>query len=517
MPSDTRFPSDHPSHSLEPSSSSAPSSDSIVFSPTVLPADVASSDGENDEDSSLAESEAHEQLQIVANATVLPDSSTITGGGAAPNASAVEEGADTIHSTLTDEEVAFLEHLDALSAPYSFGASFQGAGEFGRFGSSVAVSGDGQHFAFGMKYALNDGGDSTGAVQFHSSSSITTIYGESSGNEFGFAVSMSLDGRRVAVGAPKEDNSIGAVRVFEIRGAGDDGVGGVTSSSWELMGDPLRGEDSKDSAGFSVALSGSGDVVAVGTPRGGAGNTGSVIVYRWLGGNGWTSKGQTIYGDFSEDMAGYSVSLSYDGMLLAVGFSESSNNGLQMNGHVRVYSFNGFIWERLGPDLVGETADDHFGSSVALSSNGMRLVVGSDRYDLNKGAKDSGYCAVYDWKPSRNDWTLSAMLAGEESNERAGMSAAISFDGDRVACGGSGGRQVAFGDATGVVRVLMIRERMSSVVWPRNADGGTPVTMSRFGSSVALSNFGETLVAGAPTMTVNGNIMAGSAQVFRID
>ena len=42
------------------------------------------------------------------------------------------------------------------------------------------------------------------------------LHGQAAGDEFGFSVSLSSDGKRVAVGAPENDGR-GHVRVYELQ------------------------------------------------------------------------------------------------------------------------------------------------------------------------------------------------------------------------------------------------------------------------------------------------------------
>jgi hypothetical protein len=83
------------------------------------------------------------------------------------------------------------------------------------------------------------------------------IDGESSGDNFGVSVSMSSDGSRVAIGGNMNDcpsySNAGHVRVFE-----------YDSSSWVQLGSDIDGEWANDEFGWSVSLSADGDRVAIG-------------------------------------------------------------------------------------------------------------------------------------------------------------------------------------------------------------------------------------------------------------
>lgn len=379
----------------------------------------------------------------------------------------------------------------------------------------MAVSGNGEVIAAGAKAARNRAGESTGAVYFYmrdggNEFTSTVVYGNTDGSQFGHAIAMSEDGTRVVVGSPFDSNSAGGVSVYEYRR-------GSSPPVWDLMGEAIEGEGGR--FGFSVAISREGDVIAVGAILGGAQNGGSVKVYEWIEDIGWLQQGSTLEGESSMDMTGFSVSLSSSGTVLAVGTERSSKNQRDASGHVTVYTFQDSSWNKVGDELPGETAQDLFGSSVALSGDGTRLVAGSEGYDLNKNTPNSGYCAIFDLVGGR--WRMTNAVTGEDDDERMGHSAAISKDGSLVACGGVRGDiiiptgVISDSEDTGVVRLLKTgQNRVLSTFWPRYTDGVTLVVGSRFGSSVALTSTGETLVVGAPEMTVSNQTRAGAIQVF---
>ena len=87
--------------------------------------------------------------------------------------------------------------------------------------------------------------------------------------------------------------------------------------------------------------------------------------------------GADIDGEAASDAFGYSVSLSSDGLRLAVGAKDNDGNGSN-SGHVRVYDWNAGTgaWVQVGADLDGEAAGDEFGNSVSLSADGSRLAAG---------------------------------------------------------------------------------------------------------------------------------------------
>ena len=92
-------------------------------------------------------------------------------------------------------------------------------------------------------------------------------------------------------------------------------------------------------------------------------------IYEWDGTNSWTQIGQDIDGEAAYDYSGASVSLSSDGNTVAIGAYGNDGNGNDA-GHVRIFSYNGSVWNQMGQDIDGEAAWDESGSSVALNSAG---------------------------------------------------------------------------------------------------------------------------------------------------
>ena len=68
-----------------------------------------------------------------------------------------------------------------------------------------------------------------------------------------------------------------------------------------------------------------------------------------------------------------SVALSGSGAVLALGFTYAPVGGEEFVGVVRVYSWDGVAWVQRGGDIEGSAARSYFGSSVALSEDGITV------------------------------------------------------------------------------------------------------------------------------------------------
>ena len=69
-------------------------------------------------------------------------------------------------------------------------------------------------------------------------------------------------------------------------------------------------------------------------------------------------------------------------------------------------------------------ADDYFGGSVAMNSDGTILAIGRSQINRN-----SGQVWMYQFQPSKGSWVQSCVYSGEEFNTRFGHQVSLSADG----------------------------------------------------------------------------------------
>ena len=371
-------------------------------------------------------------------------------------------------------------------------------------GSSVAMTPKGDFFSVGFKEASGPA-ERTGAVRVYhrnvnnsySPIGLDRMFGKETGDEFGSSVSMSNDGQRVAVGA-RSSSSLpdkkknGEVTVFEYSQA---------TNSWAQLGSAIKGLDEIDRFGWSVSMSGDGNRVAAGAPKGNGG-TGSASIHEYNGLDWISSFDDILVGINDDDRAGFSVALSNDGTTLAVGAYTSSNSGLTNSGSVTVYRIDGFNWIVQGQTLGGVTDGAHFGYSVALSGDGMRLVVGSNGFHAGNMTK-TGLCEVFEFLEENSSWVKIGGSLGDD-NEEAGSHVSISTDGNIFSCSK---RTSVDGVMIGAVVVL----------GQNGTDWGVIDTVissfensTSFGTSASLSEDGKMLLVGAPAY----NSSAGYVELF---
>jgi hypothetical protein len=410
-------------------------------------------------------------------------------------------------------------------------------------------------------------------------------------DRFGYSVSMSDDGNTLAVGAPDENSaargiggeqaddcdatesfncasSAGAVYVYTRSGATWSGPVYVKASNTQAF----------QNFGFSIALSRDGNTLAVGAPGEGsaatgiggnpgyscdiqpfncASSSGAVYVYTrsgstWAGPVYVKASNNRPAGSFQPSQRfGFSIALSQDGNMLAVGAPGEGSAGIEgdpnyscdirpfncasSSGAVYVYTRSGATWS--GPDYVKASntqASQLFGSSIALSEDGNTLAAGAPGessaargiggnpdYSCGVGAvpvncaPSSGAVYVY----TRSDSAWSGPVYVKASNTQAfqlfGSSIALSQDGNTLAAGAPGegsaatgidGNQVDDCDTTSPVNCAFdsgaayIYTRSGSTwsddtVYVKASNTGTS---DSFGSTVALNRDGSVLAVGAP-------------------
>jgi Flp pilus assembly pilin Flp len=370
-----------------------------------------------------------------------------------------------------------------------------------RSGYSVSLSSDGSTVAIGA--FLNDGnGTNSGHVRvYENSSGVWTqigadIDGEASFDQSGMSVSLSSDGSILAIGATCGNgcNNPGYVRVYE-------NVSGI----WTQIGDNINGDVPFGASGWSVSLSLDGSIVAIGAPfKDGTGqDSGHVRVYENISGV-WTQIGADIDGEATIDGSGYSVSLSSDGNIVAIGAPYNNGNGFN-SGHVRVYENISGVWTQIGADIDGGAAEDYSGYSVSLSSDGSIVVIGAPSYDGNGSA--SGLVRVYE--NISGVWIqIGADIEVGAAGDRGGHSVSLSSDGSIIAIGAPnhGGNGVG----SGLVRVF---KNLSGVWTQLGTDIDGEAAGDRSGSSVGLSSDGSIVAIGAPFNDGNGS-NSGHVRVY---
>jgi hypothetical protein len=219
-----------------------------------------------------------------------------------------------------------------------------------------------------------------------------------------------------------------------------------------------------------------------------------------------------IQGEAIDDFSGFSLSLSDDGTIVAIG-AGSNDGGGDLSGHTRIYKYDGSDWNQLGADLDGAAAGDRTGEAVAISGDGQTIAIGSYKSDNN--GTDAGHTNIYRWDGSA--WgALGSDIIGEAAgDESGGRGLALSEDGTIVAIGAMKNIGGGTGTDTGHTRIFQWN---SGAPHPGtnladDIDGETAGDLS--GRSVALSSNGTLLAIGA-IENDGGGSNAGQVRIYRL-
>jgi uncharacterized membrane protein len=259
-------------------------------------------------------------------------------------------------------------------------------------GSSVSLTGNGSVLAIGSWLATIHGLSTAGAIdvyQYNGSAWTPrgrSVTGTQELESVGSNVQLTPDGQFMA--------DIVLINL-RIRGR----VYQFLGDAWTQRGQDLStGEAYSSTTDADIALSADGLVVAVGDPsrKPNVFDEGGVNAFEWDGTN-WNPRGQELLGGRREALFGEAVSLSADGLVLTVGapsrFRFFSGEGPGI-GQVVAFEWNGFAWVDRGQSLNAKRPGDRFGSSVALSANGLRLAIGAgDDYVHNSDDGCLGLCS----------------------------------------------------------------------------------------------------------------------------
>ncbi len=324
------------------------------------------------------------------------------------------------------------------------------------------------------------------------------IDGEAANDLSGFSVSLSSDGSTVAIGASLNNgNGVSAGHVRIYKNK---------NGTWTQQGLDIDGEAVRDESGFSVSLSSDGSIVAIGADQNdGNGNvSGHVRVFQNVNGS-WTQVGSDINGEAAADFSGWSVSLSSDGSTVAIGGPGNDGNG-SSSGHVRVYKNISGTWTQVGADIDGKAAEDQFARSVSISSDGSIVAMGAPYNDGN--GLNSGQVRIY--KIISGTWIQQGSdIKGEAADDYSGHSVSLSSDGSTVAIGAPGND--GNGKSAGHVRIY----KNISGTWTQiGSDIDGEAADDQSGYSVSLSSDGSIVAVSAPNNVSNGTV-SGHVRIYK--
>lgn len=183
----------------------------------------------------------------------------------------------------------------------------------------------------------------------------------------------------------------------------------------------IIGENNNDKIGWSVDISKDGTVLAVGKP-----GIDQVDVYETTdGGETWTQKGSSIDPVNSSVVYGESVSVNSDGSIIAIG--DPTGN------FAEVYEYNSddSEWTQLGSTL--QVKYDENGDEITSYGVLQRVQLDSNGNTIILGDRDNDLVNVYSYE--NGEWALKGNALKGTEGEKFGCAVGINSDGTIIAVG----------------------------------------------------------------------------------
>ncbi len=255
------------------------------------------------------------------------------------------------------------------------------------------------------------------------------IYGVADNDRIG-RIAYNNAGDIVAIGSIYNDDNgsnSGEVRVFQYNG-----------TDWVQMGQDLNGIRPEDNYGHSIALNAAGDILVVGAPYWDwydpslgytISATGMAQVF-YFNGTNWEQIGDDIFSTQITTVLGYSVAINDEGNIIALGAPWYTYNGVDNQGAVMLFEYDGTNWVQKGNTIIGEAPEDAFGGSgLELDATGNRVFIGA--YKNDSITNQAGEIEVYGFDGT--NWSqLGTDITGQNENGFFGSTLDVTDDGNTI-------------------------------------------------------------------------------------
>ena len=213
----------------------------------------------------------------------------------------------------------------------------------------------------------------------------------------------------------------------------------------------------------------------------------------------YSQMGLEFDGRVRDDFLGTSVLISSNGLRVAVA---SPGNSL---GYVGVYDWIEEAWQEIGGIILGHEGAAHLGYAMAMNSDGSRIIFGSPEV-----RNDDGSVHVYEFDADANEWMVLGDVIRPVRNTKghAGGSVAISGDGNRIAYGSPRANWYRGG-------VTVLEFDIDTKQWIQMGEhlGTDHNYYASTGGSIAMSADGNKLVVGSSY----GGWFLGNVEIFECD
>jgi phage gpG-like protein len=327
---------------------------------------------------------------------------------------------------------------------------------------------------------------------------------------FGWDVAINSDATYVIVGAQREDGGAGN----PISDAGAAYIFTRAGSTWSQQA-ILRASDAQasDYFGDSVSINSDGTYAIVGAhlEDTGGSNAGAAYIFTRAGST-WSQQAKIQASDAeANDVFGESVSINSDGTYAIIGAQYEDTNGNNA-GAAYIFTRAGSTWSQQAKIQSSDiSADDYFGWDVAMNSDTTYAIVGAP-YENTGGA-------AYVFTRSVSTWTQQQKIQSSDiqASDEFGKSVSMSSDatyaivGATAEDGGAGNPLANAGAAYIFTRAGSTWSQQAKLV-PDDLQ-----FIDNFGQVVAISGDGNTAIVGTqnedggPGDPLNN---AGAAYIF---
>lgn len=300
------------------------------------------------------------------------------------------------------------------------------------FGQAVTMSGDGAYAMVGAHSRFVDGVAAGAAYAYRRDGAAWVADGEVRGavleerEQFGGAAAIDGTGTRAVVGAASNGGGAGRALVF-LR----------TDSGWieEAVLAPSGAAELR-AFGGAVAIDAAGERVVVGAGAALEGRPGAVRVFV-RSGDSWTEEAAIPSPLTSEDWFGGAVAVTPDATLAVIG-AQRAGQAFVYRRDGSTWSLLATLRARRaleGFNLGGR--GPRFGSAVAISADGGRIAVGAPD-EVRAAGRASGSVTIFDRSGDAYRETWLVLASDGNYMNRFGSSVALSADGRRLLIGSDG-------------------------------------------------------------------------------
>ena len=367
-------------------------------------------------------------------------------------------------------------------------------GEGANFGSTVALSSDGNTMAVAAYYEASaatgvNGNQNDRSIPQAGAAYVFTRSGNAwsqqayikasntgkagvgedfgDGDQFGYSMALSADGNTLAVAAMSEDSAATGINGNQADdSASGSGAAYVFARNGRIWSQQAYVKSSITGAnalfGYSIGLSANGDTLAVSEYDADRGKGALYVLTR--SGSTWAHQARLQASNAERgDSLGYSLAISEDGNTIAAGAADEDCMTPGVNptgcdhdqpldnssGATYVFVRNGSTWAQQAFIKASNPGkEDWFGVRIGISGDGDTLAVGAQNEDsaaksingnqADNSAPEAG--AVYLFTRNGITWTQQAYVKGSntEASDEFGSSIALSRDGRTMLVGARG-------------------------------------------------------------------------------